>query len=401
MVRKRNALFKIALVSAVFACCLMILIQTLDLRESLDFFGSALRGGTHAIFPEVVDLEGLLAKAAQCRELPAVPSSRSRLRCKRLAKDYDYRDLLDRVSIMWTKSVNDMVHDKVVHVYLRDLAAILAKLPEEYKTRPIGVRLGDDTSNVTFPIISKAKKIGQDKVTVIPFNIDRHFSSHFLKLLQEGDPVSYKRKLPVAFWRGTTTGWDWDPNKRPALPRRHLIEKWAFRRGLVDVGLSFLAQDAKDYYKYHYRQYIKPQKTVQEQLRYRYLIAVEGNDVATGLKWMLASNSTVLMPPPTMDSWLRESCLIPWVHYVPLLPDMSDLQEKVRLCERHLNKCSEIAQRGTEYVQSFTSRDQIVTQASEQLRMYMDSVSFDFEGGAQPEDLSRPLYHCDLVRSSY
>jgi len=285
----------------------------------------------------------------------------------------------------------------VVHVYLRDLAEILEKLPEKYRSLPIGVRLGDDTSNVTFPIISKAKKIGQEGVTVIPFNIDRHFSSEFFQLLEEGDPIPYHQKLSVAFWRGTTTGWDWDPKKRATTPRRHLIEKWAFRRGVVDVGLSFLAQDAKEYYKYHYRQYIKPKKTVQEQLRYRYLIAVEGNDVATGLKWMLASNSTVLMPTPTMDSWLRESCLIPWVHYVPILPDMTDLQDKVRLCERHLDKCSEIAKRGTDYVTSFTSREQIVTQASQQLRMYMDSVRFDFRGGAKPEDLSRPLYQCQII----
>lgn len=34
----------------------------------------------------------------------------------------------------------------------------------------------------------------------------------------------------------------------------------------------------------------RAQKSVQELLEYRYLIAVEGNDVPTGLKWMLASN---------------------------------------------------------------------------------------------------------------
>lgn len=70
-----------------------------------------------------------------------------------------------------------------------------------------------------------------------------------------------------------------------------------------------------------------------EQLKYRYLIAVEGaasvqhplrcaihvftpspptttgNDVASGLKWMLASNSVVFMPLPRYETWIEESML--------------------------------------------------------------------------------------------
>lgn len=44
--------------------------------------------------------------------------------------------------------------------------------------------------------------------------------------------------------------------------------------------------------------FLKPSLSIRQQLGYRYLVSVEGNDVASGLKWMLASNSTVLMPPP-------------------------------------------------------------------------------------------------------
>jgi len=100
MVRKRNILYKLAMVTAVLGCSFMILIQTLDLRRSLDFFGSALRGGTNTVFPEVVDVDGLLAESLKCRDLVAVRQSMSQLRCKRLGREYSYLDLLDRVSIM-------------------------------------------------------------------------------------------------------------------------------------------------------------------------------------------------------------------------------------------------------------------------------------------------------------
>jgi len=42
-----------------------------------------------------------------------------------------------------------------------------------------------------------------------------------------------------------------------------------------------------------------------------------GNDVASGLKWMLASNSVVFMPPPRVETWAMESLLqVFWCHMV-------------------------------------------------------------------------------------
>ena len=50
--------------------------------------------------------------------------------------------------------------------------------------------------------------------------------------------------------------------------------------------------------------------------QYRYTLSLEGNDVATDLKWKLASGMVVLMPTPTTESWLMEFALQPGVHYV-------------------------------------------------------------------------------------
>jgi len=41
-----------------------------------------------------------------------------------------------------------------------------------------------------------------------------------------------------------------------------------------------------------------------------------GNDVASGLKWMLASNSVVLMPLPRRESWAMESLLQVYVFHM-------------------------------------------------------------------------------------
>jgi hypothetical protein len=87
-------------------------------------------------------------------------------------------------------------------------------------------------------------------------------------------------------------------------------------------------------------------------LRHRYLISVEGDDVATNLKWALWSASAVIMPPPTMCSWAMEDRLVPWVHYVPVAHDFSNLTAVVNWCEApaHAGACQRIAAAGREYM---------------------------------------------------
>ena len=45
---------------------------------------------------------------------------------------------------------------------------------------------------------------------------------------------------------------------------------------------------------------------------------MEGNDVASGLSWALLSNSVVLMLKPTIETWLMQGKLVPWVHFIPI-----------------------------------------------------------------------------------
>ena len=85
-------------------------------------------------------------------------------------------------------------------------------------------------------------------------------------------------------------------------------------------------------------------------LHYKMLISVEGNDVASGLKWNLFSNSVVLMAPPTKMTYALENLLEQWVHYVPLASDFSDLEEKVDWVLSHEQEAQRIAQRSRQFI---------------------------------------------------
>jgi hypothetical protein len=84
--------------------------------------------------------------------------------------------------------------------------------------------------------------------------------------------------------------------------------------------------------------------------KHKVIISLEGNDVASGLKWNLLSQSVVLMPKPTRTSWAMEELLEPWVHYIPMNDDGSNAEEMVQWVFDNDEKAKQIAQRATLFI---------------------------------------------------
>jgi len=82
-------------------------------------------------------------------------------------------------------------------------------------------------------------------------------------------------------------------------------------------------------------EYTAPHMDKKHLLRYKYLISLEADDVHSGLKWMLFSNSLVFSPPITFVSWAMESMLKPFVHYVPIHANMSNVEEMIVWAENN------------------------------------------------------------------
>jgi hypothetical protein len=87
--------------------------------------------------------------------------------------------------------------------------------------------------------------------------------------------------------------------------------------------------------------------TIQKLLQYKAIIMLEGNDVASGLKWALLSQSVVLMPPPKHTSWAMEELLEPWVHFIPLNENATDVEEKMQWVIDNDEIAQRISERGT------------------------------------------------------
>lgn len=112
-------------------------------------------------------------------------------------------------------------------------------------------------------------------------------------------------------------------------------------------------------------------------LRYKGLIVLEGNDVASGLKWSLLSRSVVLMPPPTRTSWAMEEMLQPWVHFVPLAPDGRDAEAKMKWVLDHDAQAQTIAHRSSLWMQDLMASDADGTIFTDLMRAYGSAFVVD------------------------
>lgn len=94
--------------------------------------------------------------------------------------------------------------------------------------------------------------------------------------------------------------------------------------------------------------------SAEQQMRNKAIVMLEGNDVSSGLKWALYSNSVVLMPHPTFTSWAMEELLQPYVHYIPLNDDLSNVESQVMWILAHDEEANRIAQRGKAWIRDLT-----------------------------------------------
>lgn len=271
------------------------------------------------------------------------------------------------------------------HKLLPTLDRLLSRRPELRKI-PVLLQYGDSVSSRSFgaanlPVIKKFRPsatwdVAQSILTnnstetcmdaprqpIIPvdlqpfvwnFQSSRHFGRP-LPIVLEND-IPWEQKMPKAVWRGALTGGIRHVDKSKltnlgickALPRCHLVLTHA-KSELVDAGLTTTRKRLPD--KIRGVRLLKDKLEMEQQLRYKAIISMEGNDVSTGLKWALLSKSVVLMPPPTFTSWAMEELLEPWIHYVPLNHNGTDAEEKMEWVVRHDAYARRIAIRGSMWI---------------------------------------------------
>lgn len=212
--------------------------------------------------------------------------------------------------------------------YFIDISEHLKFFPAHLK---IDTLFGDITHVPPVPTLLKSRPVGAHNANSVLLNLDklRHF-----RLFD--DPVPFAEKAPKAVWRGTMNN-----PLRAALVANHSSS------GFCDVG--HVSREFTEIPP-------KPGLLPQQQFASRYIISVEGHDVATNLKWVMASKSVCIMPRPRFETWFMESTLVAGHHYVEVRDDFADLEEKIASLEAAPERARQIVANANRHVAMFSDR---------------------------------------------
>jgi len=198
---------------------------------------------------------------------------------------------------------------------------------------------GDGYQSDGLPVLTKARIIGN------PYNgilIKYEYDYHWKILENFRDPFNWENKINTVCWRGNHIT---ALNKK--YNRRYFVEKYSHK-----YNIGFTTKTSDDY-TISNPSLFKNTMTQDEQLKFKYLICLEGNDVGTSLKWQLSSNSVVLMAKPKIEGWLMEGILEPYVHYIPLKDDLTDLDDIIEWCRNNDDMCKNISANARKHMEQF------------------------------------------------
>ena len=112
-------------------------------------------------------------------------------------------------------------------------------------------------------------------------------------------------------------------------------------------------------------------KTMEEQSKYKYILHISGHVSAFRLSMELAMKSVILMVESEWKLWYSDM-LKPYVHYVPVAWDLSNLNEIIRWCKENDEQCKKIAENARIFYDKFLSRDSILDYMQ---KLIIDSAS--------------------------
>ena len=163
----------------------------------------------------------------------------------------------------------------------------------------------------------------------------------------------WDKKINKLFWRGNTTGdfHTYTIDNFDKLPRLTLSVLSKLYPDLIDSEFSYYSpQILYEHYGPNLRKFCeilfrKTPKGVKEvdHLKYKYLVSLDGN-AATGTRvpWIMLSNSVLVKQESKKIQWYY-SALKPYVNYVPLKHDLTDIFKQITWMKEHDDKLKEIS----------------------------------------------------------
>jgi hypothetical protein len=188
---------------------------------------------------------------------------------------------------------------------------------------------GDVTHIPEHPAFVKSRPIAGSNSNSVMLKLEKMRHFNFIK-----DPVPFDQKKNMLIGMSFVD-----------QPHRILFMEKHFNNPLCQLGQINKGTTHDQWYK--------PKISIRAHLNYKFILTLEGNDVATSLKWVMSSGSLAVMPLPTYETWYMEGTLIPDYHYIKIEKDYSDLNEKLNYFIENPDKARQITLNAHQYIEKF------------------------------------------------
>ncbi len=191
---------------------------------------------------------------------------------------------------------------------------------------------GDVNTHLPYPGITKSRPItsGANNNVLLKLDKVRHF-------ILVKDSVPFLKKKNILFGRAHVS-----------QEHRILFYERYFEQPMCDLG-QVNANGGNP-------EWIKQKVSITKHLDYKFILSLEGNDVATNLKWIMSSNSIAVAPVMKMESWYMEGLLQPDVHYISVNDDYTDVISKLQFYLDHPKMAQEIISNAQEHRMQFENQ---------------------------------------------
>ena len=291
---------------------------------------------------------------ATLKNVGTIPSGRlaSFVRYRIKNNKIDFETYCDRsdARITW---VVEVLEEMATHLGLPDLDFL--------------VSLWDSYDNPLFlekthcPVFTMCKKKGNKWGVLYP---EFRFFSYRLRLFNDiswtSDHTSWHLKIDKGFWRGMTSGGYYSLHGWDLMPRSRLVllsKEYPTHMDAAFTSPYSLQNNVKQSME-HYGMF-QPWIYPVENIRYKYLISIDGNTFASNLWWQLLSNCAVLKSDSPFIEWFYKG-IHAYQHYIPFAPDSSDLKDKIEWARVHDAEARRIADTGQAFGREHLSNEALV-----------------------------------------
>lgn len=154
--------------------------------------------------------------------------------------------------------------------------------------------------------------------------------------------VPWEQKKDCMVWRGGVSGQMW---------RVDAVKRCV---NVPNTDVKFVDQWSREYCNPTITPELFGEKVgINEQCRYKALLYLDGNSSASNATWIFATGSVPVFIS-IHEYWFRH-LLVPWVHYVPIEWDLSDLESKLQWIWEHDDEARKIAENALEFSRTYLS----------------------------------------------